>query len=102
MISVMKSKRLSIYSSIFLGLSFLLSFLHHNDTNLSSSPTWPDGLAYAIFPLVSIILAIVSIKNSEPKQRALNILLIITALLLIALFILMATSHCGFYTGKCR
>jgi hypothetical protein len=40
-------------------------------------------------------------KRRETKKSVLTCF-IIFAILLLVLFFLIASSHCGFYTGKCR
>ena len=88
-----KYSKFSLYSLIFLALSFVTLFMNQDTDNLSMSPTYPDIFGYLLLPIVSIVFAIISLKKSSSKF--INILLIILSSLPIFVFVLIALSHCG-------
>jgi hypothetical protein len=96
-------------SNYYLGSSLVLfivtiplAYIGLNGENSTSSPTVIEVLSLCIFPIISIILSVLSRKHIGSKGKILSTIIIILSLVLLSLFLLIARSHCGFYTGKCR
>ncbi len=98
----MNPKTTTLYSFILIAISILFPTIFGVPYNPSSDPSIYQILVLGLFPLISLCLAIFSLRKSTGKIKVLNIIIILASLLLLVGFILAAMSHCGFYSGKCR